>query len=177
LDAAARRVLATEIGGGEQYQEQLYTTSQGTAGHWTVTIAYLALAPASGESPPVVSGRWFDVSRLPKLDMVDANIVAYALLRLRAKLGYTTIAFHLLPERFSLSELQRIYESILNRKLDKRNFRRRLQAEEFLEPTGETRRDGSHRPARLYRFRAAHDAGTYLTPAWATRPELEPGAG
>jgi 8-oxo-dGTP diphosphatase len=72
-----------------------------------------------------------------------------------------------------MSELQHVYEAVLNRRLDKRNFRRRIQTEGFLEPTGETRRDGSHRPARLFQFRAAHDADTYLIPAWAANREEE----
>jgi 8-oxo-dGTP diphosphatase len=111
------------------------------------------------------------------MDRMDAKIVDYALLRLRAKLGYTTIAFHLLPPTFALSELQGVYEAVLDRALDKRNFRRRIQAAAVLEPTGELRREGSHRPARLYRFRAAHDAGTYLTPAWVTATGQESGKG
>jgi 8-oxo-dGTP diphosphatase len=111
---------------------------------------------------------------MPEISQTDARIVDYALVRLRAKLGYTTIAFHLLPESFSLSELQQVYEIVLGRELDKRNFRRRIQSAEILDATRETRREGSHRPARLYRFRAAHDADTYLTPVWATAPDGEP---
>jgi 8-oxo-dGTP diphosphatase len=110
------------------------------------------------------------------MSQIDRNIVDYALLRLRAKLGYTTIAFHMLPAEFSLSELQAVYESVLGRALDKRNFRRRINAAGFLEPTGATRREGSHRPARLFRFRAAHDAETYLTPMWVVEPQGEGGA-
>jgi 8-oxo-dGTP diphosphatase len=95
-------------------------------------------------------------------------IVDYALLQLRAKLGYTTIAFHLLPPNFTLSELQAVYEAVLNREVDKRNFRRRILATGVIEGTGEYRREGSHRPARLYQLRTPDDAETYLTPAWST---------
>jgi 8-oxo-dGTP diphosphatase len=172
LDAAATRVLAEQIGVAEQYQEQLYSLSQQSE-QWTVSVTYLALALDEDRGRPLISGTWFDVGELPAMDPVDRRIVDYALLRLRAKLGYTTIAFHLLPLAFSLSELQHVYEAVLDRQLDKRNFRRRIHAEGFLEATGASRRDGSHRPARLYRFRAAHDAETYLTPPWATNAKRE----
>jgi 8-oxo-dGTP diphosphatase len=104
---------------------------------------------------------------LPALSEADRMVVDYAVVRLRAKLGYTTIAFHLLPETFTLTELQSAYETILDRPLDKRNFRRRMIASGMLEATDAKRRDGSHRPAALYRFRAEHDHAAYLTPPWA----------
>jgi hypothetical protein len=97
----------------------------------------------------------------------DRNSLEYAIVRLRAKIGYSTIAFHLLPPAFTLRELQTAYEAILGRSLDKRNFRRRVSAAELIEATGSKRRDGSHRPAVLYRFRADHDPATYLTPSWS----------
>jgi 8-oxo-dGTP diphosphatase len=174
LDAAATRVLAEQFGVAEQYQEQLYSLSQRPE-QWTVSVTYLALALDEDRGRPLISGTWFDIGELPEMDPVDRGIVDYALLRLRAKLGYTTIAFHLLPRAFSLSELQQVYEAVLDRQLDKRNFRRRIHAEGFLEATGASRRDGSHRPARLYRFRAAHDAEMYLTPPWATNGKRETG--
>lgn len=173
LDVAATRVLSDQTGIEERYLEQLYSIAQGSLPDWTVSVAYLGLALASASGPPPTMVRWFETGHLPSMSVLDRRIVDYALLRLRAKLGYTTIAFHLLPRGFSLSELQAVYEAVLGRPLDKRNFRRRIQAGDFLEPTGETRREGSHRPARLYRFRAAHDAETYLTPAWATNRDEE----
>jgi 8-oxo-dGTP diphosphatase len=169
LDLAATRVLTWQMGVEERYLEQLYSLAESRWGRWTVSVTYLGLAHAENEGPPRTSGAWFDVAELPPMNAVDSRIVDYALLRLRAKLGYTTIAFHLLPPSFSLSELQQVYEAVLDRTIDKRNFRRRINAEGILEATGVTRREGSHRPARLYRFRAAHDAETYLTPAWAAR--------
>ena len=173
LDATATRIVAHQLGIEERYLEQLYSLSQGLESGWTVSVTYLGLALAGIGGPPPISAAWFNAGTLPRMDPVDLRIVEYALLRLRAKLGYTTIAFHLLQPSFTLSELQHVYEAVLDRTLDKRNFRRRIQAAEILEPTGDTRRDGSHRPARLYRFRAAHDAETYLTPAWATTAERE----
>ena len=173
LDAAAARVLSTELSIEEQYLEQLYTITQGSAENWSLIVTYLGIAHAGAGGPPATSASWFGATALPEMDPVDKKIVDYALLRLRAKLGYTTIAFHLLSPTFSLSELQGVYEAVLNRTLDKRNFRRRIHGGDFLEATGETRREGSHRPARLFRFRAVHDAETYLTPAWATNAKRE----
>ena len=171
LDLAATRVLTEQMGVEERYLEQLYSLSESRWDRWTVSVTYLGLAHAENNGAPRTTGAWFDVAQVPPMDSVDSKIVEYAVVRLRAKLGYTTIAFHLLPPSFSLSELQQVYEAVLYRPIDKRNFRRRINAEGILEATGATRREGSHRPARLYRFRAAHDAETFLTPAWATRTD------
>ncbi len=173
LDGTATRILAIDVGIQERYMEQLYSLAHGSAGVWAVTVAYLTLALGSVGGPPRISATWYDIEDPPEMSVLDRRILDYALLRLRAKLGYTTIAFHLLPPQFSLSELQQVYEAVLGRPLDKRNFRRRIQTEDFLEATGEARREGSHRPARLFRFRAAHDAEMYLTPGWATNLERE----
>jgi 8-oxo-dGTP diphosphatase len=173
LDATGTRILADHVGIAERYLEQLYSISHRSEDDWTVTVTYLALALTDTGGPPPNSAAWFDAGKLPDMNPVDRMIVDYALLRLRAKLGYTTIAFHLLPPSFSLSELQNVYEAVLDHQVDKRNFRRRIHAAGVLEGTGDTRREGSHRPAQLYRFRAAHDADTYLTPAWAIRTERE----
>ena len=173
LDTTATRILVDQLGVPQSYLEQLYSLSQATNGNWIVSVAYLGLAVGDAVNLPQTAAAWFPVRTISNMDLVDKNIVEYALLRLRAKLGYTTIAFHLLPPSFSLSELQQVYEAVLDRELDKRNFRRRIHAAGILEATGDTRRDGSHRPAHLYRFRAAHDAETYLTPAWSTTSERE----
>lgn len=174
LDAVAVRMVTEMYGAEERYIEQLYTIASGDADDWTVTVAYLGLALSIDLSrPPDAEITWADTRDLPSMRHPDRMIVDYAILRLRAKIGYTTIAFHLLPRSFSISELQLVYESILDRPLDKRNFRRRIQSEDILEPTAHSRRDGSHRPARLYRFRAAHDADAYLIPAWAAHLDGE----
>ena len=98
---------------------------------------------------------------------VDRQIVEYALTRLRAKIGYTTIAFHLMPIEFTLSELQRTYETILGMPLDKRNFRRRILASGLVSPTAGRRVGANHRPAALYQFAAEHDPSAFLTPVTA----------
>jgi len=167
LDAAARRIVRGATGLHERYLEQLYTLSVADPPDWTVIVGYLGLVGAGQPQAQPPGGRWHDAADLPSLAAADRMVVDYALVRLRAKLGYTTIAFHLLPPTFTLSELQGAYETILGRPLDKRNFRRRVIASGILAPTDDLRREGSHRPAMLYRFRATHDRETYLTPPWA----------
>jgi len=102
------------------------------------------------------------------LKPVDRMIVDYGLGRLRGKLECTTIAFHL-PVNFTLSELRAVYEDVVDRLVDKRNFRRRIHAAGPFEVTGESRGEGSRSPARHYRLRTAPDTETYLTPASSTR--------
>lgn len=167
LDAEARRIVLGTTGLREQYLEQLYTLSARERSGWVVVVAYLGLVRATAEKLTTTAGGWHPVDALPKIAETDLRVVDYAVLRLRAKLGYTTIAFHLLPITFTLSELQGAYEAILGRTLDKRNFRRRVIAAGILEATGAQRRDGSHRPALLYRARETDDRETFLTPTWA----------
>jgi 8-oxo-dGTP diphosphatase len=164
LDAAARRIIRQTTDLREQYLEQLYTFSIGEPPQWRVVVGYIALICGGQRPLAVVGADWHDAAALPALSEADKMVVEYALVRLRAKIGYTNIAFHLLPETFSLSELQGAYETILGRRLDKRNFRRRVIASGILAATNAKRREGSHRPAALYRFRAEHDPATYLTP-------------
>lgn len=164
LDNAARRILHDTTALQEQYLEQLYSFSIGEPPSWTVVVGYIALIWAAERPLPVSGVDWHDTAQLPPLVDADKMVIDYALFRLRAKIGYTNIAFYLLPATFSLTELQGAYETILGRRLDKRNFRRRVTASGILEATDAKRREGSHRPAALYRFRAEHDPATYLTP-------------
>ena len=96
--------------------------------------------------------QWWPVASLPQLICDHRRIVDYALTRLRNKLEYTTVGFQLLPQRFTLSDLQRVYEVILGRHLDKRNFRRKVEGLGIVRPTREQRVSGSGRPAQLYSF-------------------------
>src|SRR5699024_3539510 len=109
---------------------------------------------------------WTPAMSTEMVDEIDRMVLEYAIVRLRAKLGYTNIAFHLVPSTFTLSELQDVYESILDQQMDKRNIRRRMIASGILTNTNETRREGSHRPAMLYRFSEQDDHTSYLTPPW-----------
>jgi 8-oxo-dGTP diphosphatase len=156
LDQAAARKLVGETGVSDVYLEQLYTfdsAPQPSPGH--AVVAYFALVDESRvqlEERSSWQPDWFPVRDLPLLALDNNVIVAYALRRLQAKLGYSNVAYSLLPEHFTLTELQRVYEAIIGRALDKRNFRKRLVSLDLLAPTDEVRQSGAHRPARLYRF-------------------------
>ena len=177
LDATARRVIRERLKIQEQYIEQLYTLSVGEADNrWSVIVAYLALVSSTGEPAGAASITWEPVGTMDNHSDADRLVTEYAITRLRAKLGYTNIAFHLLPPTLTLTELQHAYEAILDRRVDKRNFRRRMIASGILEATEDKRREGSHRPAVLYRFRADLDSPTYLTPTWSDPHEGVPSA-
>jgi 8-oxo-dGTP diphosphatase len=149
----------------EEYMEQLYTFSPANAPLRNVVVSYLALQQPSDSTLATDDDSWKRVSAISFDNKADQAVLDYALIRLRAKLGYTNIAFHLVPEKFTLPELQRAYESILLHAVDKRNFRRRILASGILTQTDEKRRDGSHRPAALYRFASQEDHTSYLTPS------------
>ena len=157
IEANAMRKLEEGTGVTGVYLEQLCTF--GDPGRdpreRVVSVAYYALVPSErlcvrgNEGSDDVA--WFALDALPPLAFDHRQMVEVAHQRLAAKLDYSTIAFQFMPERFTLSDLQNVYEMILNRSLDKRNFRKRMLAMEQIRQTGEVRRNGSHRPARLYR--------------------------
>jgi 8-oxo-dGTP diphosphatase len=93
------------------------------------------------------------MKELPTLAFDHAEVLAYGLERLRNKLEYTTVGFQLLPEKFTLTQLQEVYEAILDKKLDKRNFRRKMALLKILKPLKEYQY-GGRRPAQLFRFMA-----------------------
>lgn len=159
LEEAAARELAEETGVTGVFIEQLYTFGSPERDPRTrvITVAYFALVPHDAihhhPSGDAVETSWFSVYDLPELAFDHHRILEYALRRLRYKLEYTTVGFQLLPDEFTLSELQRAYETILGEKIDKRNFRRKILLAEILEATGEKRKEGEGRPAMLYRYR------------------------
>lgn len=167
LELGAARELAEETGVEGLYLEQLGTF--GAPGRdpreRVISVAYLALAPetklAVRAGDDAAAADWFPVKALPPLAFDHAEIIEVAHQRLVGKLDYSTIAFHLLPETFTLSELQRVYETLVDAEIDKRNFRKWAQALEVIEETGELRRCGNHRPARVYRL-TKRDRITYL---------------
>ena len=159
LDAAAHRELTEETGvGAAEFLEQLYTF--GGLGRdprtRVISVAYYALLPEPPLAPAAgtdaAAAQWWPIDALPKLAFDHETILTKALERLRAKLGYTSVTYALLPEEFTLTELQTIYEIILGRELDKRNFRKKMQATDLLEGLEKQRRGGAHRPAQLFRF-------------------------
>ncbi len=128
--------------------------------HRVISVAYFALVGADQAhhvrgGDDAAEARWWSMYDLPELAFDHERIVHYALQRLRWKLEYTALGFLLLPETFTLSELQAVYETVLHEKLDKRNFRRKILAADVLEETGGYLEGGPHRPAKLYRFTAA----------------------
>jgi 8-oxo-dGTP diphosphatase len=172
LDSAARRIIRESTDIHEQYMEQLYTLSVSeSAERWSIIVSYIALVCSDSSPDTTETVTWESAERLNRLSEADRMVVDYAVVRLRAKLGYTNVAFYLLPQTFTLTELQTAYETILGRRLDKRNFRRRMIASGILMETNDKRRDGSHRPAALYRFHAERDTAAYLTPPWSDPAE------
>jgi len=164
LEDAAKRELREETSVEDVYIEQLYTFGNPGRDPRTrvITVVYFALL--DGEQLRIKAADdaadvgWFSVYELPPLAFDHRDILEYTLNRLRGKLSYTTIAFNLLPEQFTLRELQRVYEIILHKALDKRNFRKKVLATGILEDTGAKKMEGTHRPARLYRFNPAAEA-------------------
>lgn len=117
-----------------------------------VSVAYLALLPPSRASGVSDKAIWVDAHKLPKLAYDHNAIAAKALERLSERLGNTTIVRHLLPQSFTLTELQHVHELILGEKIDKRNFRKKILALGLLRSTGKFRTGGRARPALLYSF-------------------------
>ncbi|HEV2527595.1 MAG TPA: hypothetical protein VGT61_03965 [Thermomicrobiales bacterium] len=171
LDRTASAIARRTTGIAEQYLEQLYTISvdQSSRGSWKLVVAWMALISPRPDGVPALppGADWVPVTDLPTISRIDRQVIDYALVRLRAKLGYTSIGRYLLTESFTMRELQDVYETILGQPLDKRNFRRRMLATGILTQTDGQRRDGSHRPAALYRFDSEEDQGRYLTPTWS----------
>ena len=158
LDEAARRELAEEANVTDVYLEQLYSFSalDRDPRERVVTVACYALAKLSEHkivaATDAMGVGWFALDDLPKLAFDHVDILARATERLRAKVRYAPVGFELLPQRFSLTQLQRLYEIILGTGLDKRNFRKKLLAMDVLVETEEVETGVRHRAARLYRF-------------------------
>ncbi|MFH0936912.1 MAG: NUDIX domain-containing protein [Candidatus Daviesbacteria bacterium] len=159
LEEAASRELLQETGVKNVYLEQLYTFGEPKRDPRTrvITVAYYALVPSQNiklyASTDASEAQWFSVEKLPALAFDHRQIFDYALNRLRSKIEYTNIVYSLLPPKFRLSDLQKVYEIILGKKLDKRNFRKRMLSLGLLKPSGEKEKSGAHRPAMLYEFR------------------------
>lgn len=168
LEQAARRELEEETGLHDVYLEQLYTFGepQRDPRGRVISVAYFALVRADQQplhgSEEAIEVGWFSVKALPQPLAFDHDqIVRFALDRLRAKLEYTTLAFQLLPEVFTLPELKRTYEQILCEALDRGNFYRKIKEAGLLEPVGRQRESGG-RPAALYRFSADRREGDFV---------------
>lgn len=161
LEDAAKRELSEETNVKNIYLEQLYTfggVNRDPRGR-VITVAYFALASARDmqikASTDVSEVNWHSVYTLPELAFDHRRILDYALQRLRYKLEYSTVCFQLLPKKFTLTELQAAYEIIFNKKLDKRNFRKKILSLGIISESGKTA-GKAHRPAKLYSFTRKH---------------------
>jgi 8-oxo-dGTP diphosphatase len=175
LEEAAARVLARETGLKAVFLEQLYTFGAPDRDPRTrvISVGYYALVDRARFAAVEAAGREAAVVRLvvpwegetggpvevmtakgerAALAFDHAEVLGMAVKRLRGKLNYTPIGFQLLPQTFTLLDLQNVHETVLGRPLNKDSFRRRMLASGLLEATGETQKDVDHRPAELYRF-------------------------
>ena len=158
LDDAARRELNEETGISKVYLEQLYTFGKTDRDprERVVTVAYYGLVRLSNHRIKAATDArqalWFSIEDLPKLAFDHNKILKLAHQRLRGKVRYQPIGFELLPQKFALRQLQHLYEVILDRELDKRNFRKKILSMAILEELDEVETDVAHRAARLYRF-------------------------
>ena len=158
LDDAARRELVEETGLKGIFLEQLYTFGRPDRDprERVVSVAYYALVSLAEHRPRAATdarqAAWFSVDDAPDLAFDHEDILQTALTRLRGKVRYEPIGFELLPAKFTLSQLQHLYEVILEEPLDKRNFRKKILGMGLLVDTGEIQQDVAHRAARLHRF-------------------------
>lgn len=156
---AAARILKEQTGMTDVFLEQLATfddAKRDPLGR-VISVAYFALIPDAGiklrTTEKYADVGWRAVADIRNLAYDHRRILDTAVARLRGRLEYTNIAWSLLPPLFPLSRLQEIYETILGRKLDKRNFRKRVLALGLVASTGKTEKGGAHRPAELFAFR------------------------
>ncbi|MBK9705621.1 MAG: NUDIX hydrolase [Acidobacteria bacterium] len=159
LEEAAARELQEEVGVRNVYLEQLYTFGEperDPRGR-VISVSYFALVDAERQTIAAASdaadARWHSVFKPPRLAFDHRKILDYAVWRLRNKIEWTTVGYELLAKKFTLSELQRVYEIILQRPEEKRNFRKKILLQGQIRELNETRSDGAHRPAKLYSFK------------------------
>jgi 8-oxo-dGTP diphosphatase len=159
LDGAAEDVLREKGGIKGIYLEQLYTFSdvKRDVRKRIITTAYIALVDSDKHSVKTTDYysdiKWWPTEKLPLMAFDHGEIVKYGVKRLRAKIEYSNIAYGLLPKEFTLTEMQKVYEIILGKKLDKRNFRKKIKMLNIVEPTKNLRFGLKNRPAELYRFK------------------------
>jgi len=159
LDQAAKRILKEQTSVANVYLEQLYTFSDIRRDPFgrVVSTAYFSLIPDDSvrlkTTVKYATVRWWEVAKLPRLAYDHEKVADTAKRRLQGKISYSNIAWALLPDKFTLTELQKVYEAILGRSLDKRNFRKKLLNLDLIMATAEQSRNGAHRPARLFQFK------------------------
>lgn len=160
IDSAVERILYEHTGLRNIFMEQLYTFGdlkrhpQGRV----ITVAYYAMLRLKGQSTLkphsdyVRQAVWHPLEKLPELAFDHANIIECSLEKIRRKIKYSPIAFELLPEKFTLTQLQKVYEAIWGYTLDKRNFRKKMLNYNILKELDEKQKGVSYRAAKLYKF-------------------------
>lgn len=159
LDDAAKRTLFQKTNVGDIHMEQLYSfgdLKRDVRGR-VASVAYFALIdnPKNFKlitTPYYSEIAWWEVKKIPEMAFDHKKIIEFALERLKSKLSYTNIAYSLLPKEFTLTELQKTYETILGRTIDKRNFRKRILTLRLVKEAGSKKWGEAHRPAQLYKF-------------------------
>ena len=158
LEDAARRELQEETGLTRIWLEQLYTFGEPGRDprERVISVAYFALVKAGEQrlqaTTDAAEAAWFPVAKAPSLAFDHKEILEIARTRLQGKVRYQPVGFELLSPKFTLTQLQRLYEIVLERPLDKRNFRKKVLATGLLLALDETEQGVPHRAARLYRF-------------------------
>lgn len=157
-EEATKRVLLEKAGVKNVYIEQLYTFSDTerdprdrvvSVAHYSLVNKRLYQLIAGKDT---VQAEWFPVSKLPRLAFDHDKIVKVAMERIKGKVRYQPISFELLNDKFTLSELQQLYEAILETTIDKRNFRKKILSMGLLEALDEKQKNVAHKAARYYSF-------------------------
>jgi 8-oxo-dGTP diphosphatase len=155
LESAAKRELEEETGVKEVYLEQLYTFGElkrDPRGR-VITISYVALVSSDDiklkASTDASEVKWFPILKIPSLAFDHKKILNYALQRLKWKFEYTLVAFSMLPKKFTINQIKNIYETVFNKKFDKRNFTKKILSLDILKEEG-INRDVPYRPPMMY---------------------------
>ncbi len=151
------------------YLEQLYTVGNNTRDKrsWAVTVSYTALIAhqlCEAQIATVTDAKWITMKALEniKLAFDHVDIIEYARKRLRQQALYSIVPAYALPEKFTLPELQHLHEVLLEKSIQKKSFRRRIEQANLLTDTGETQSEGSGRPAKLYRMKEKSGEYTFV---------------
>ncbi|MVA75098.1 NUDIX domain-containing protein [Auraticoccus sp. F435] len=181
LATSARRTLERTTGLAPHYLEQLYAfgavdrSPAGSGEDRVVSVVYWAIIRAD-EDARAIDGEnveWFVADEAPHLAFDHDTVLAYALARLRAKMGYSAIAHAFLTDEFTLAELRQVYEAVLQRPLDPANFRRQVLASKRVVPTGRHLSGTAHRPPALYRLAVPIPSADPARVVAAGHPEQE----
>jgi len=157
LEKAVQRELQEETGVRDIFLKQIgtYGKADRDPRGRVISVAFLALIHPDRKliaATDASKAEWHSIKTLPKLAFDHRKIIDHALDELKYEIQTTNIAYQILPEKFTLTQLQKLYETVLEKKLDKRNFRKRIHSLDILKETNETFMEGAHRPARLYQF-------------------------